>query len=187
MAVRPSRRAVALVTVPAMVFALAGLAGAGEQAITARPSSAPSGTEVTVAGRGYAPLDAVYVNQHLAAANPPEVDALWSGEDGLTWEVMFRESEPTPFSLGIRPVVFDRHLLLIHGDLARRLSLWRYPPEIPVAPVPTVPSEAEGRPWIAWIGWAIAIGGLVGGFTWLLTRSLGPGRRGGTPPLPRGV
>ncbi len=104
---------------------------------------------------------------YLAAQNSREGDAVWRSTDGRTWEPLFREPKSTPLTTEVRLTVFDRHLLILHGDLSRGLSVWRYLPEIPVTPdalpsaapsaSPAPAAEATGDELAAWMVVAAAV------------------------------
>lgn len=81
---------------------------------------------------------------YLASTNHRDGDAVWRSDDGISWTQLFREPGATAANAGPRLVVFDRHLLLLHGDAAQGLSLWRL--DAPVAPAPV----ATGTPWWEW-------------------------------------
>jgi hypothetical protein len=124
---------------------------------------------------------------YVAAQNSREGDSVWRSTDGRTWEPLFREPRSTPLTTEVRMTVFDGHLLVLHGDLARGLSAWRYLPEVPVtppAPPPPVPTaspapagDATGDETVTWViaALAVLIGfGIVALIAWLV-------RRGGRP------
>ena len=104
---------------------------------------------------------------YVAAENYREGDAVWRSVDGRSWELLFREPRATPMSSAVSMAVFERHFVLMHGDEARGLSVWRYLPEIPVTPEalpPAVPTaspapaaEATGDEFVTWVVVAAAV------------------------------
>lgn len=113
---------------------------------------------------------------YLAGSNHRQGDAVWRSGDGLRWTTIFREGATTPYSLGVRVTVFDRHLVLFHGDLALGPTVWRYRPEVPEeAGHITVEAASPGWPWYA-IGAVVVLALLLGAALVLL--ALGGGRRG---------
>jgi outer membrane protein assembly factor BamB len=83
---------------------------------------------------------------YLAAQNSREGDSVWRSTDGRTWEPFFREPKASPLTTEINLTVFDGHLVVLHGDLARGLSAWRYLPQVPMTPEAIPPAVPTASP-----------------------------------------
>lgn len=88
---------------------------------------------------------------YLMAENYREGDGIWRSDDGLTWELMFRE-EPSPTTTGAALTVFGGHLLAFHGD-PDGLQVWRYGTPVPVG-------EPTSGPFWGWLS-LVVVGALL--------------------------
>ena len=67
---------------------------------------------------------------HLVALDYHQGSQLWRSTDGQNWEIIYREPDPSFFSMGGGPIYFKDHLIWMDHNLERGLEIWRGDAEV---------------------------------------------------------
>ena len=67
---------------------------------------------------------------YLVALDYHQGSQLWRSTDGQNWEIIYREPDPSFFSMGGGPIDFKDHLIWMDHNLERGLEIWRSDAEV---------------------------------------------------------
>jgi hypothetical protein len=67
---------------------------------------------------------------YLVALDYDQGSQLWRSTDGQNWEIIYREPDPSFFSMGGGPIGFKDHLIWMDHNLERGLEIWRSDAEV---------------------------------------------------------
>ena len=73
----------------------------------------------------YADMNVIGDTAYLSAFDYHKGSQLWRSTDGQDWELIYREPDPSFFSMGGGAIDFKDHLIWMDHDLANGLEIWR--------------------------------------------------------------